>query len=70
MAIGVVKIFDEKMREELNDVLIVRYISHLKMDCLDLAVLCDCKEFISMNVVQRVIDNLWNGDKCDISPLV
>lgn len=70
MAIGVVKSFDEKMIEELNDVLIVRYIKHLEMDCLELAVLCDCKEFISMNVVQRILTDLWKGNKCDANELV
>ena len=69
MAIGVVKTFNGKMIE-VNDVLIVRYIDHLKMDCLELAVLCDCKEFISMSVVQRALDNLWCGKNCDTSKLV
>ena len=50
MAIGVVKTFDDKLREEVNDVLIVRYIEHLKMDCLELAVWCGCKDFVAMRL--------------------
>ena len=65
MAIGVVKTCDDELREEVNDVLILRYISHLKMDCLELAVWCECKEFVAMSTVQRVLDKLWKGDGCN-----
>ena len=70
MAMGVVKAFEERMIEELNDVLIVRYMEHLNMDCLELAVLCGCEEFISMSVVQRVLTSLWHGQKFDTKNLV
>ena len=70
MAIGIVKIFDENTRDIINDTLIVRYIEPFKMDCLELAVTCDCKKFLSQPTIQKVMDNLWKGTTIDESELV
>jgi hypothetical protein len=32
------------------------------MDCLELAVVCDCKGFVSNEIIQNVLDNLWTGN--------
>ena len=42
MALGVVEFFDKNTTEAVDDVLIIRYIQELKIDHLDLAVVCKC----------------------------
>ena len=42
----------------------------MKRDVLDLAVHCECEDFVSMPIVQKVIDNIWNGTKYDQEELV
>ena len=64
MAIGVLEFFDKNTTESVDDVLIIRYIKELKLDHLDLAVVCKCKNFVSNSLVQRVLDNLWKRKKC------
>ena len=64
MVIGVLEYFDKNTTDAVDDVLIIRYIKELKIDHLDLAVICECKNFISNSLVQRVLDNIWKGTKC------
>ena len=70
MAIGVLQTFDKNTRDIINDVLIIRYIPHMKMDVLELAVYCKCEEFVSMPIVQNVIKNIWEGKKFNSNELV
>ena len=53
--------YQEKTRKVVDDVLIIRYIKHLEMDCLELAVHCKCKRFVSNPLIQRILDTIWNG---------
>ena len=67
---GVLQTFDRSAREILNDILIIRYFEYLKMDVLELAVYCDCQEFVSLPIVQNVINDIWSGKKFDKRDLV
>lgn len=40
------------------------------MDCLELAVHCKCKKFVSNTTVQQILDNIWEGKKNDSVKLV
>lgn len=31
------------------------------MDCLELAVYCKCKKFVSQPLIQTILDNIWNN---------
>jgi hypothetical protein len=53
MAIGVLDVYDKNTRESVVDVLVIRYLRELGMDCLELANLCECKRFLSNSTVQR-----------------
>jgi len=70
LAVNVLQTFDKSTRDIINDVLIIRYIELVNMDCLQLAVHCDCKEFVSMPIVQNVINDIWKGNRYNISDLV
>ena len=59
MAIGVLEVFDKNTRENVIDVLVIRYFPELEIDCLELAVLCNCKNFVSNSTVQSILDYLW-----------
>ena len=56
-------VFDANNRDVVNDVLILRYFEYLKMDCLELAVHCGCKRFVSRPIVQNVIKSIWLGEE-------
>ncbi len=70
MAIGVLKVYDKNTRENVNDVLVIRYIRHLEMDSLELAVRCKCKRFVSNTTVQSILDNIWEGRRNDSLTMV
>ena len=61
MAIGVLNCFEKHTRENIVDVLVMRYMRDLNMDCLELAVRCKCKNFVSHQIVQAILDNIWVG---------
>ena len=65
LAIGVLTVFDKSTRNNVKDVLVIRYIEDLNMDCLELAVYCKCKKFVSNSIVQSILDDIWNGKKSD-----
>jgi hypothetical protein len=45
----------------VDDVLIIRYIKEYGLDCLELAVECKCKKFLSSPIVQSNLNNIWRG---------
>ena len=63
MAIGLLGVYYKNTRENVVDVLVIRYIEELGMDCLELAVHCECEKFVSSPTVQRILTNIWNGKK-------
>ncbi len=63
MAIGVLNVYDQNTRDIINDVLAVRYIPLFGMDCLKLAMHCDCKRFLSTSVIQNILDDIWKGKR-------
>ncbi len=67
MAIGTLKVYDKNTRDNVIDVLVIRFIEHFKMDCLELAVDFECKRFVSNTTVQTILDNIWNGKAKDCS---
>ena len=62
---NVLKKFEENTRENVDDVLINRYIDLFEMDCLQLAVECKCNDFMSTSIVQNFLDNTWKGTRYD-----
>jgi hypothetical protein len=70
MAIGLVKVYDKNTRDVINDLLIVRYVPFIGMDCLELSAHCQCTSFLALNVIQHIFNNIWNGQKQDYSRLV
>ena len=70
MAIGVLTVFDKNTRENVIDVLINRYFKEFGMDCLELACICECENFLSCSIVQQVLDKIWIGrDDCGVEPV-
>ena len=63
MAIGVLDVYDKNTRESVVDVLVIRYLKELGMDCLELAHLCKCRRFLSNSTVQRVLDYIWQDTR-------
>ena len=63
MAIGVLDVYDKNTRENVADVLVMRYMKEFSMDCLEMAVHCQCKRFVSNVTVQRILDNIWTGKR-------
>lgn len=55
------QVFDEYTRENVEDVLIRRYIKELGMDVIELAVECKCEKFVSDIIIQNSLDNIWYG---------
>jgi hypothetical protein len=70
MAIGLIKLYDRNTRDSISDVLIIRYIPLFRMDCLELAVHCKCKGFLSTTIVQNILNNIWSGKQQNNSELV
>ena len=63
-------VFDKNTRENVIDVLVIRYFKEFGMDCLELAVVCECENFLSHSIVQHVLDKIWIGrDDCDLEPV-
>jgi hypothetical protein len=62
-AIGVLEVFDKNTKENVVDVLVIRYLKELGMDCLELAVLCKCERFVSNTTVQRILDYIWSDTR-------
>ena len=54
MAIDVLKIFEKNTTEMVEDVLIVRFLEDFGMDCIELAIICKCENFISHTTVQNI----------------
>lgn len=67
---GVLQTFDSNSRDIISDILIIRYIDYLRKDVLELAVICECEEFVSMPIVQNVITAVFYGEKFDETDLV
>ena len=63
LAIGVLNASEQNTRDLVSDVLIIRYLPFIKMDCLQLAVDCNCEEFLSHSAVQRTLDKIWKGTR-------
>ena len=63
MAIGVLDVYDKNTIENVVNVLVIRYFPELGMDCLELAVLCQCKRFVSNSTVQRILDYAWKDTR-------
>ena len=36
--------------------LVIRYLKHLEIDCLDLAIACECEKFVSSLTIQNILD--------------
>jgi hypothetical protein len=70
MAISLVNYYEQNTRDVINDVLIVRYIPLFQMDCLELAMTCKCKQFLSNSTIQDILDNIWKGQQHKDSELV
>ncbi len=70
MATGVLEVFDKNTRESVIDVLIIRYFPELGMDCLELAVLCKCQQFVSSSTVQRILDYIWHDTRNECFQIV
>ena len=70
LAIGLLKIFDDERTDKVADVLIFRYLKDFKMDCLEVAIECDCKTFVSSGAVQKALDKIWLGKQTSISKIV
>ena len=70
LAIGVLTVYDRNTRENVNDVLVIRYLKDLEMDILELAVHCKCKRFVSNSTVQCILDNIWQGKRNDLLKMV
>jgi len=56
-------VFEDHTREEVDDVLISRYIKDYGMDSLQIAVECECEKFVSSPLVQNNLTNLWRGPR-------
>ncbi len=41
--------------------LVIRYLKHLEIDCLDLAIACECEKFVSSLTIQNILDKMWIG---------
>jgi hypothetical protein len=62
MAIDLLNIMTRKTRDNADDVFILRYLKEYEIDCLELAVVCDCKRFVSNEIIQNILENLWTGN--------
>ncbi len=63
MAINLIKTFTDNTRECVDDVLVIRYLKHFKMDCLELAIESKCEKFVSNSMVQNILDKIWTGER-------
>jgi hypothetical protein len=70
MAIGLLKVYDLNTRDLIKDVLPVRYIPLFGMDCLQLAMHCQCKRFLSTPIIQNILDDIWKGKRKKSTGLV
>ncbi len=70
LAIDLLKVYDKNTRDSINDLLVVRYIPLVDMDCLELASKCQCSSFLATHIVQHILNNIWTGKKHDYSRLV
>ena len=64
MACGVLTTFDENTENSLNCVLLLQDIPHYGMNCLKMANQAKCLKFISLQIVQDILDRIWNG-RCE-----
>ena len=70
MAIGVLDVYDKNTRENVLNVLLIRYFPELRMDCLELAVFCKCQRFVSNSTVQRILDYTWKDTRTECFQIV
>ena len=61
MAIGVLNIFDATTDDLINGVILLRKIPFYNLDCLQMAVIADCKTFVSLSSVQNLLTDIWHG---------
>lgn len=61
MAIGVLNIFDATTDDLINGVILLRKIPFYNLDCLQMAVIADCKKFVSLSSVQNLLTDIWHG---------
>ena len=64
LALKVLDTFEEHTRDLVNDVLVIRYLKLVRMDCIQLAYVADCEEFVAHNVVQKALRTIWEGGFC------
>ncbi len=62
LAIGILDVYDQHTTDNVRDVLVIRYLDFIEMDCLELAVDCKCERFLAHRVVQKTMDELWKGE--------
>ena len=61
MACGVLEIFDSRMDDIVNGVVLLQKIPYYGLNCLQLAVEAKCLKFISLSTVQNLLTEIWNG---------
>jgi hypothetical protein len=64
--------FDKYTRDNVYDVLVLRYLKDFEMDVLELACECKCENFVSNIIVQNILDNIWshkNQNDSSIEPV-
>jgi hypothetical protein len=52
--------FDKYTRDNVYDVLVLRYLKDFEMDVLELACECKCENFVSNIIIQNILNNLWS----------
>ena len=58
MALNLLSVIPEHRADSF---LVIRYLKHLEIDCLDLAVECECEKFVSSSAIQNILDKMWLG---------
>ena len=62
MACEVLNIFDSDSDDFMNGILLLQNLPYYnELNCLQMAVEADCKEFIATPAVQNLITHIWNG---------
>ena len=62
MAIDVMDIFDQNTNTFMNSIILFNTTSFSHdIDNLQMAVECNCKNFIANRTVQAFLDDIWNG---------
>ena len=61
LAIGVLDIYDTNTEDEENIHILLDNIEFFQMTPLDMALIGDCKNFVSHPSVQNLLTKIWNG---------